>query len=279
MTVLKVEGVSLFANAAFSLVTKRVPENRRGIYAHVVAENFPQGIYVSQAEEQEILKLTAALPTTKSYDLIVPWSRSNTFQPSVTMTSIVQFHDELSKPLPGYLFPIKQIEEYSNRILNSATNPTLNQQYEIALKIAENNPIAATYLLAIASRVNCRGLDHNKDDSFRNADQILEWYKKINIFDFLAENDTQKKRIDWAGNLYYFWTHVFGKLYLSHLHDTGFPFAKQLDELVLGQGTRYMKIARNLLAGQPQMSNYEKASAYGRNTGQAIYNYFKTISN
>ncbi|GAB4218840.1 MAG: hypothetical protein Fur009_1970 [Candidatus Microgenomates bacterium] len=259
------KGFFSLVKAVDTLLRKKVPPEKREIYAQIVKSESPKGVYYTKDEERNIMLLMLTIPK-ENLTTIVPWSKNNRFDLFFTISNIIQFYDEIGSDLLDYLFPAELINEYTQKILDLSNNPSLTQQFQIALELCNYMPIGAVYLLAITSRTNCRGLDHNLDGNFRNKEIIRLWYRKVNKFDFI------QKESDCGGNLYYFWTHFFANLYLLTLEKEGLNLAKIFNQQLFRNGTKYMNLARRLFVRQPQMSNYDQSSYFGRKLGKIAFN-------
>lgn len=260
----KINGTFALIRSIDTLMRKKVPSEKRVVYARIVESKLPTGTYKTDEEEKGITAIACTIPR-QNLNVSVPWSNGYSFDLFHTVASIIQFHDESGYDFPNYLFPVDLINEYTQKILQLPNNSTLTQQFQIALELFDYMPIGTVYLLAIASRVNCRGLDHNKDSNLRNEEAIKLWYEKVNRFDFISEKS------DWGGNLYYFWTHFFANLYLLTLDKEGLKLAKIFNRQLFNNGTKYMSLVRKLFVNQPQMSNYDKSSNFGRKLGGIVF--------
>ena len=157
--------------------------------------------------------------------------------------------------------PADDILEFSNFVLQSTDKATHKKQFEKLMQISGGNPIGASNVGFIASRLYARGGDTRAYPEIKiGIEDIVAWNVKMPYF------EGNGKTNDASGDNYYFWTHFFAA---STLRLIGTAEANFYDK-IFEYGSDIMTFVRKTFVGQPTVTAHREASMIGRNLGIAV---------
>lgn len=172
----------------------------------------------------------------------------------------VDLHDA---PLPKTVLPPeKDVSDFIGAIKDGSERVKLDQQFNVALDITNDNLVGATNLCWIAVRFMARGADQRAYPNIpMNERELRQWNGHLAQFEIPG---TDKN--DGPGDNYYFWTHVFGAIAFS---DHGVK--AKLAQVAFSRGTEIMEFVRkNIARKQPNITAHQPASSVGRQVGLAL---------
>ncbi|HEX7042903.1 MAG TPA: hypothetical protein VF189_06645 [Patescibacteria group bacterium] len=156
--------------------------------------------------------------------LSIPWSTRRGFRvekvhPSRLASSLIAYADSQGKKLADEYFPTAEIKEFLNEVKNKAQENekplTVPEQFEVALNLTDNNPLAASILAHSAYRAIARVKDTRiSPDLEFSLDEMMDISRSTADF---YTNDSPSR--DPLGDTYHWWA--------SHTAGLGFTLSKE----------------------------------------------------
>jgi hypothetical protein len=271
---MKESSVSFAYQSAKSLLYN-IPDRVGVIYRPIYEKNALTPERLPLNSEEEIF--SSFMTTIRERNIQPPlvsrpyWDTKIHYDPLEVFGATIQSVDLHDAPLPTTVLPPeKDVADFITGIKSSSDKVKLNQQFNLALNITENNLLGAANLCWIATRFMGRGADQRAyPNILMNAQEVRDWNNALAQFE--TYNNSGKN--DSPGDTYYFWTHVFAAMVFS---DQGLE--NMLAQLAFSHGTKIMEMIRKHIAKkQPNITAHEPASELGRTIGLALTSLDKTM--
>ena len=211
---------------------------------------------------------------TQNYDNTnntIPWSASSKLYVGRALTSIASFADDHEGSIPREFFPplelhskfINDIEQEKN---NKGSRIDVLSQYNIALNIANGNPLAAAILCHSVTRRIARDADTVKY-GILNLEDRIRFAGMIAYFE-----DTLSPTIDSLGDTYHFWAKYIAG-FLFHELQSQQPVSNYISSVIYQYSPYMMKFIRNyIFHNKLEFDTKKKIDQMGFRVGKNVAN-------
>lgn len=232
-------------------------------YCSALVDFFPEKF---NPGHEELLKKTIALTDDANYSGNLSWHFHSLHRRDI-LELAPYANDHFGKP-PRYMYPEKEITEFSESVLNSGKVLDLAEQLEIALEITKDKNILEAMVICQASyRIAAR----DKESKVCNYRLGLDERLRIthNTAGFLVNEKNDKKVIDPSGDTYHFWTQALAGYVSEAFADDG-KFRQSGFLFLFRQAPILTKYIYKLCGGKTPYGFHEEVDNAGFKFGQAL---------
>ena len=206
-------------------------------------------------------------------DLVkLPWS-SRRLHPSRVASGLMAFLDDQGKNIPTELFPVSEMKSYLEAIKYQYKNTqkplSVLDQFDLAMQMTNNNPVAASFLAHGAYRAIARSCDSRLDKSF-NFPLYSSKEDALAVMDIAHATADFKKtdpHRDPLGDTYHFWAELAACMVFTFLQDEK-PIATRIYRKAFYLDPQLTTLVRGkFLQHTPQFGIHMEADRQGYNIG------------
>jgi hypothetical protein len=192
-----------------------------------------------------------------------------------TARTIISFSDDHTVPVANEFFPIDPILNFLQNVRESYDESqrklTIPDQFEIAMKLSDNSPVAAGILAHAAYRAVGRVLDTRVSDRLVfPVESPIDQISMLNIAETTAHFPSETGTNDPLGDTYHWWGQFSANL-IFELYKPTRPLQARAYQRTFYHGPDIMNFARETVFRKKQIAGkHKEADRQGQRVGVAV---------